>query len=229
MSKTILGLTIVSLILFVGASPAGAQSSVGFGNGGNGSAGQVTFISNGGGTASLDLGTCDVSNVCTLSGLNGVTVSSGTYSFTTTETGGVGDDIQVGGFIGATLNRSISMNGAMTHFMWNDGIAGDSLAGDIVWTSAFTDGHATISGTLSITSSSFSGALGIGGQASIDFTTNQYGTSLSTAIFGAPAGSTEGATLSSGEVVAPEPSSMLLFGSGLLLAGGILRRRLVLA
>lgn len=223
MAKTILGLTIVSLILFLGASPAGAQTGIVFGNASGGDGQQVTFISNGGNTASLDLGTCDVANVCTLSGPN---TGGGMYSIVTTEAGA--NDIQVNGFVGGSLNRSISMNGALTTFTFTNGTGG-TLIGNVVWDTAITDGVATISGTLTITSSNLSGALS-GGQAYIDFTTNKYANSLSTFVFGAPAGATEGATLSSGEVVAtPEPSSMLLFGSGLLLAGGILRRRLVLA
>ena len=226
MAKTILSLTVVLLILFVGASSAGAQTSISFGNGGS-SSDQVTFIANSGGAA-LDLGTCTVVSsvdTCTLSGPN--VPGSGTYLFTTTEAGTA--DIQVGAFIGSSLNRSVSMGGAATAFTFTS--SSGNLSGSVVWDKVITDGQAILSGTLTISSSTLSGALGPGAvnsQVNIDITTVK-GPDLSTTIFNASPGTTEGLALSSGEVAAtPEPSSMLLFGSGLLMAGGILRRRLTL-
>jgi PEP-CTERM motif len=224
MTKTILGVTIVSLILLVGASSAAAQSSITFGQGGIGSSGMVTFTGNGDGSASLDIGTCNVANLCTLSGTNN---GVGSYSFTTQESGGVNDDLQVSaGFISG-LNRGIT--GPTSMFSYDNG-SGGTLAGQVVWNSVFTDGKATITGTLTISLSTLSGGLGvIGSKASIDFSTDAYATDLSTTIFTSGSTAEESSTLSSGEVAAtPEPSSMLLFGSGLLFGGGILRRRLTL-
>ena len=224
MRKLMMFMTVMALALSVGAMTASAQTSISFGNGGGGSTGNVTFEANGNGSASLDLGVCGLIGLvdtCTLSGVN---TGGGTYSFTTTESGS--KDIQISsGFISG-LNRGVSMNGATTVFSYNNG-SGGTLTGTVIWSSLISDGVATITGTLTITTSTLSGPLGeIGRHVTIDITTNHYATDLSTTIFVSGSTASEGATLSSGELVTPEPSTMLLFGTGLLIAGGILRRRL---
>ena len=116
------------------------------------------------------------------------------------------------------------MNGATTTFSFSNS-SGGTLTGTVIWSSLISDGIATITGTLTITSSTLSGALGqVGRQATIDITTNHYATDLSTTIFVNGSTASEGATLSVGEVITPEPRSMLLFGTGLLAFAGILRR-----
>jgi len=211
MRKLVMVMTIVTLALTIGVKTSIAQSSIGFGDGT--STGDVTFTANGDGTASLAIGTC-TAGTCTLTGSN---TGGGTFTFTTTYPGS--NQIQVSsGYI-------ISANGTTTTFAYTS--PGGNLSGTVTWSSMISDGIASITGTLSITSSTFSGLLGPGGSATISITTNGYGSELSTYIFGtAPAGDTEGATVTSGSVIAPEPSTLLLFGTGFLLVGGVLRRRL---
>lgn len=220
MRKFMMAMTVMALALTVGTMTASAQTTIAFGNGGGSGTGNVTFIANGDGSASLDLGVCS-GLTCTLLGPN---TGGGTYSFTTTETSP--NQIQVSsGFIGSSLSRGISMDGATTMFSYTG--AGGTLSGTVIWSSLITDGNATINGVLTITSSTFSGPLGVvGKQAAIDFSTNGYGVELANTIFVTGSTKSYGAALSSGQVVTPEPNSMLLFGTGLLLAGGILRRRL---
>jgi hypothetical protein len=212
MRKWMVVLAVLAVAPMISSKNANAQTSLSFGNGT--SSENVTFIANGGSTgATLDIGTC--TTTCTLTGSN---TGGGGYSFVTT------GPLTVG-ILGSGGGLSDSVSGGTSVFSYTNGSSG--LIGNVTWTSLITDGDATVTGILTITSSSLTGPLGVVGQtAKIDFTTNPYTTDLST-LFAGSAGGSEGATLSSGELVAtPEPSSMLLFGTGLLLFGGILRKRL---
>lgn len=196
----------------IATAPVNAQTRITFGNGS--STGQVTFVANGNGTAALELGTCS-SGTCTLSGNN---LHGGTYSFTTRDSAG---NIQVGGLIDGSGNRLVSMNGASTVFSYTSS-RGD-LTGTVVWNTATIGGAATLIGTLTITSSTIPGLSSK--TATIEFTTRRYSRKLSTFIFSGAKGNTEGASLLDGAVVAPEPTSLLLFGTGLLAMGLRFRRR----
>jgi hypothetical protein len=211
MRRWLIVLAAFTLALTISPKNASAQSSIAFGDGT--STGNVTFIANGGGTATLDLGICSVD--CSLTGSN---TGGGTFSLVTTAPIHVGAIGSAGG-----LNDAISMGGATSTFTYNG--SGGTLSGTVIWTSMISDGKATISGVLSVLTNTTT--LTIGPNALIDLTTNNYAHDLSTYIFGGSSGTTEGTTFSSGQVSpTPEPSSILLLGTGLLALGGILRRQL---
>jgi hypothetical protein len=119
------------------------------------------------------------------------------------------------------------MNSATSTFTYNG--SGGTLIGTVIWNNMISDGKATLSGILTVTSNTTSLSFSVGSTAYIDFTTTGVtgATTDLSSLFSASAGKTDSAKLFGGEfTLTPEPSSILLFGTGLLALGGILRRRL---
>src|ERR1039458_8003519 len=131
MRKWLIVLAFFTLALTVTPKNASAQTLITFG----GSSQDVTFTANGGGTATLALGT--------LSGPAGPALGD-TFSLVTSA------PIQVGVFgSGGGASYAITMGGATSYFTYNG--SGGTLTGNVKWTSLYSDGSATISGTLTVT------------------------------------------------------------------------------
>lgn len=212
MRKWMIVLAVFTIALTIGSKNASAQSTIGFGDGT--STGQVTFVSNGNGTAAVTLGTCSGGS-CTLSGSN---TGGGTFSLVT------GGAIQTG-IIGSGGGLSVKMAGSPTSAFTYVG-SGGTLTGTITWANLTLDGKSVLSGVLTVSSNTTT--ITLGPESLIDISTNGYAHDISTYIYGGLSGATEGATVSTGQITpTPEPSSIFFFGTGLLALGGILRRRLL--
>ena len=156
------------------------------------------------------------------------TFSGNSASLTMTLTGSVGGFASLGSgvFAGAT---SVTLSGGPLAFTGVSGSPGDFTSGGTLNFSL--NGGAVFTGTLSdITLTTVSGAPNMvilsgkltgGGQVTIILDVNTPLASLTGSELG---------TFSAGEglsTVTPEPGTMLLFGSGLLLVAGVLRRKLI--
>ena len=157
------------------------------------------------------------------------TFSGNSASLTMTLTGSVGGFASLGSgvFAGAT---SVTLSGGPLAFTGVSGSPGDFTSGGTLNFSL--NGGAVFTGTLSdITLTTVSGAPNMvilsgkltgGGQVTIILDVN---TPLAHLM------GVEGGSFSAGEglstIVTPEPGTMLLFGSGLLLVAGVLRRKLI--
>jgi hypothetical protein len=125
----------------------------------------------------------------------------------------------------------IDMNGATLHFDFDLSFGLGDLQGTIVVDSITGSSIAPeMIGSFTTTAASglFAGVWQVGQTTDSDFVVNlSQGAHLISYVFLHPGTSTQG-PLSSGEIIAgtPEPSSLALFGSGLLATAGILKRRL---
>jgi|GEM_PF-3554806 len=225
MRKLIMVMTVLALVLGVGAMTASAQTSItlGFGTGDS-----VIFTSNGNGSsASVKAGSCSVGGNCISGQTTGIspngTNATGKYyaldftpaAITVTKSGG--------GF-------TLSQTGSIAFTMGTASGGSDLLTGTLTLVSFGTVGSTGVFNdsfvaNLVITGGSWASQYSAAGgiiQLVINVSSGQV-----TTVIGQPAGSTLTSTYSKGSLdPTPEPASMLLFGTGILLIGGIVRRRL---
>ncbi len=220
------------LLLALGAISATAQSQITLAN----STQVVTFTATSVTTMNIALGSCSggtFTGTCTLSGSAFFPGDTGspTYSFTTTTAAA----FTATKFGTSTVFPITTPGGATSTFSYAGGT--DSLSGTVTWTNANNgSGNPHFTGIITVTASSgtaaFTSLFGVGSTPSFDLllsalTCTGIGGNPCTleGIFASGSGSAN-APDSAGQVQpVPEPGSMLLLGSGLLVAGSFLRRR----
>jgi hypothetical protein len=219
-------ITVLALVLGVGAMTASAQTSItlGFGTGDS-----VIFTSNGNGSsASVKAGSCSVGGNCISGQTAGMspngTSAVGKYyaldftpaSITVTKVGS-GFTLSQSGSIAFTLGTASGGSDLLTGTLTL--VSFGTVASTGVFNDDFVANLVITGGTWA---SQYSPAGGII-QLVIKVTSGQV-----TTLMGQPLGTTMTAAYSKGSLdPTPEPASMLLFGTGILLIGGIVRRRLV--
>jgi hypothetical protein len=216
MTKTILGLTLVSLVLFLGVGSASAQTQISMGGGTQ----VVTFTSSAGSGSPINVSFASCTDCGVGNFQQGVSQTPGTYDFTQ---GGVGPITMTSTNAGASFD--IQMNTATLAFDWDSG--SNFLDGSVTLVSASDNTSSPkFVGTLLVTSSSYA-FWSPGDTVKIDFVLN-LGNPVLDNVFN----HTNGATTTSGDfssgqaLTTPEPFSFALLGSGLIMLGGVLRRRL---
>ena len=198
-----------------------AQISVG-----DSTIGQVLFSNQGGTTSMSFTGTnCGLASSDCLEGfgLNGSSVGVYQMWFTggnPTLQAPIVFDVYPIDMNGATLHFDFDLMGGLGDLQGTivvDSITGSSIAPEMI-------GNFTTTAATGL----FAGVWEVGQTSDSDFVVNlSRGTHLISYVFLHPGSSTEG-PLSSGEIISgtPEPSSLALLGSGLLVAAGVLKRRL---
>ncbi len=229
MRKWMIVLAILTMAITFGTVSAGAQTQISLGPiQGNSN---INFVGTGANTATMTFGICPTTGACSLTtqdqlivgGLNVGGFSTSSPSLSTSSTAS---------FALATLNGA-NWTVAGPSMTYNFNGAAGTLNGTVVWDQVNTNGSADLVGTLLV--NSVSGTLATYFTAG-DTSAAKFGAGYPSGgnslegIFGA--GGTGRATASINEGGAfspsptPEPSTILLFGTGLLGLGGILRRRL---
>jgi len=223
MRKWMIVLAVLTVALTIGSKNANAQTEIVIGAIHTNSTINFTGA---GPSATMTFGQCGGAATCTLTTtdffeLNGSPVdgfSTSTFKTTTpavyalTATNPTGTNWAVAG---PTMAYSFS-SGAGT------------ITGTVVWTQVISNGGASLFGTFTVSSvtGTLASTFAVAHAYPIDFIGEYSSGSLAGIFLGSTTTAT--ATLPEGGAISatPEPSTMLLFGTGWLIAGGILRRRL---
>ena len=229
-------LAVLTMAVTIGSMSAGAQTQISLGPIQSNTS--INFVGTGATTATMTFGECPTSGACTTIKTQDQFVVGG---------------LNVGGFSNVspnslstastasyTLSTSNGANWSVTggpSMAYSFSSGAGTVTGTIVWTQVNTNGSASLVGTF--TDSTATGTLasyftaGASSPAGYDaLYSTAPGTNTLEGIYGA--GGTGRATAFINEAGAisppsptPEPSTILLFGTGLLGLGGILRRRLL--